>query len=249
MITLHKLLPVLVSPLFLLVGIAMVALVSRRRVLGFVALMLLWLLSLPVVSDPMWRMLEQQTVRRSVENVQTAQAIVVLSGMARTIQSDQGLVNEWAEASDRFWAGLELYKAGKAPGLIFTGGKLPWEKATQTEGEWLSEQALSLGIPKSAITLTSGVQNTADEARTVANLLPGAAVILVTSAFHMPRSRALFEAQGIAVQPYPVDFQVSERNTTLMDFLPSADALATSSAALREWLGRFYYWLKRPQSN
>ena len=113
----------------------MVALVSRRRVLGFVALMLLWLLSLPVVSDPMWRMLEQQTVRRSVENVQTAQAIVVLSGMARTVQSETGPINEWADASDRFWAGLELYRAGKAPRLFFTGGKLPWEKTTQTEGD------------------------------------------------------------------------------------------------------------------
>lgn len=196
MITLHKLLPVLVSPLFLLVGIALVALVSRRRVLGFVALMLLWLLSLPVVSDPMWRMLEQQTVRRSVENVQTAQAIVVLSGMARTVQSETGPINEWADASDRFWAGLELYRAGKAPRLFFTGGKLPWEKTTQTEGDWLSEKAIQFGVPAAAITLTSNVQNTADEAKAVAQLLPKGSIILVTSAFHMPRSRMLFEASA-----------------------------------------------------
>jgi uncharacterized SAM-binding protein YcdF (DUF218 family) len=196
MITLHKLLPVLVSPLFLLVGIALVALVSRRRVLGFVALMLLWLLSLPVVSDPMWRMLEQQTVRRSVENVQTAQAIVVLSGMARTVQSETGPINEWADASDRFWAGLELYRAGKAPRLFFTGGKLPWEKTTQTEGDWLSEKAIQFGVPAAAITLTSNVQNTADEAKAVAQILPKGSIILVTSAFHMPRSRMLFEASA-----------------------------------------------------
>ena len=196
MITLHKLLPVLVSPLFLLVGIALVALVSRRRVLGFVALMLLWLLSLPVVSDPMWRMLEQQTVRRSVVNVQTAQAIVVLSGMARTVQSETGPINEWADASDRFWAGLELYRAGKAPRLFFTGGKLPWEKTTQTEGDWLSEKAIQFGVPAAAITLTSNVQNTADEAKAVAQILPKGSIILVTSAFHMPRSRMLFEASA-----------------------------------------------------
>jgi uncharacterized SAM-binding protein YcdF (DUF218 family) len=246
MITLHKLLPVLVSPLFLLVGIALVALVSRRRVLGFVALMLLWLLSLPVVSDPMWRMLEQQTVRRSVENVQTAQAIVVLSGMARTVQSETGPINEWADASDRFWAGLELYRAGKAPKLFFTGGKLPWEKTTQTEGDWLSEKAIQFGVPAAAITLTSNVQNTADEAKAVAQILPKGSIILVTSAFHMPRSRMLFEAEGLRVTAFPVDFQVSERYLTLMDFLPSADALSTSSLALREWLGRFYYWVKTP---
>jgi uncharacterized SAM-binding protein YcdF (DUF218 family) len=62
----------------------------------------------------------------------------------------------------------------------------------------------------------------------------------------MPRSRMLFEAEGLRVTAFPVDFQVSERHLTLMDFLPSADALSTSSLALREWLGRFYYWVKTP---
>ena len=62
----------------------------------------------------------------------------------------------------------------------------------------------------------------------------------------MPRSRMLFEAEGLRVTAFPVDFQVSERHLTLMDFLPSAGALSTSSLAIREWLGRFYYWVKTP---
>jgi uncharacterized SAM-binding protein YcdF (DUF218 family) len=246
MITLHKLLPIFVSPIFLCILVALLALLTRRLALGTLALLTLWALSLPVNSDTLWRALEQHAVRPSADGVAPAQAIVVLSGMARTVQSETGPINEWADASDRFWAGLELYQAGKAPRLLFTGGKLPWEKTTQTEGDWLSEQAIQFGVPAAAITLTSNVQNTADEAKAVAQLLPKGSIILVTSAFHMPRSRMLFEAEGLRVTAFPVDFQVSERHLTLMDFLPSAGALSTSSLAIREWLGRFYYWVKTP---
>jgi uncharacterized SAM-binding protein YcdF (DUF218 family) len=245
MITLHKILPLLVSPLVLCILVALLAFFTRRLVLGTFALITLWVLSLPVTSDTLWRALEQHAVRPSVEGVAPVQAIVVLSGMARTVKADKGLVNEWAEASDRFWAGLELYQAGKAPRLLFTGGKMPWDKTTQTEGDWLFEQALKQGVPRSAMAVTSDVQNTADEARATAALLPkGASIVLVTSAFHMPRSRMLFEKQGLEVTAFPVDFQVAERESTLMDFLPAAYALEDSSSAVREWLGRFYYWVR-----
>jgi uncharacterized SAM-binding protein YcdF (DUF218 family) len=245
MITLHKLLPLFVSPLVLCILVALVAFLTQRRVLGTLALLTLWVLSLPVTSDTLWRALEQHAVRPSVEGVAPAQAIVVLSGMARTVKAEKGMTNEWAEASDRFWAGLELYQAGKAPKLFFTGGKLPWEKTTQTEGDWLFEQAFKQGVPKSAMTVTAYVQNTADEAIAIATLLPkGSSILLVTSAFHMPRARALFEAQGLQVSAFPVDFQVSEREITAMDFLPAAHALEDSSSGIREWLGRLYYWVR-----
>jgi uncharacterized SAM-binding protein YcdF (DUF218 family) len=245
MFTLHKLLPLFVSPLVLCILVALLAFLTRRHVLGTLALLALWVLSLPVTSDTLWRALEQHAVRPSVEGVPTAQAIVVLSGMARTVKAEKGMTNEWAEASDRFWAGLELYQAGKAPRLLFTGGKMPWDKTTQTEGDWLFEQALKQGVPKSAMAVTSDVQNTADEARATAALLPkGASIVLVTSAFHMPRARMLFEAQGLQVSTFPVDFQVAERELTAMDFLPAAYALEDSSSAIREWQGRFYYWVR-----
>ena len=52
------------------------------------------------------------------------------------------------------------------------------------------------------------MQNTDQEAKAVANLLNKEVpnIILVTSAFHMPRAQMVFEAAGIAVSPFPVDF-------------------------------------------
>ena len=87
---------------------------------------------------------------------------------------------------------------------------------------------------------------TATEAAAVRDILKDGktSVLLVTSAFHMPRARQLFLQQGLTVVEYPVDFKVSANVTTLMDFLPDAEAVFLTTLAIREQLGIGYYWLK-----
>ena len=241
---LNKLLPLFLSPLFLLTALAVIAIWVRRRRLGILALVSLWLLSLPIVADSLWRVVEQQALRPAVSKVPQAQAVVVLGGMTWDIRGEEGFETEWNENADRFWAGLELFKAGKAPRLFLMAGRLPWEKSQRTEGQWLREKAIEFGVPAQKIWLSPEVQNTQQEAQAVAKELPGGSILLVTSAFHMPRARALFEAQGLTVSPFPVDFRVVENDTTILDFLPSAGALETTTGAIRELLGRAYYWIR-----
>jgi uncharacterized SAM-binding protein YcdF (DUF218 family) len=69
-------------------------------------------------------------------------------------------------------------------------------------------------------------------------------IILVTSAFHMSRAQKLFEQVGFNVTPYLVDFGVVIQDLRPIDFLPNAGALSMVDASIREWLGRFYYWVK-----
>ena len=241
---LNKLLPLFLSPLFLLTALAVIAIWVRRRRLGILALVSLWLLSLPIVADSLWRVVEQQALRPAVSKVPQAQAVVVLGGMTWDIRGEEGFETEWNENADRFWAGLELFKAGKAPRLFLMAGRLPWEKSQKTEGEWLRAKAIEFGVPEKKIWLSPEVQNTQQEAQAVAKELPGGTILLVTSAFHMPRARALFEAQGLKVLPFPVDFRVVENDTTILDFLPSAGALETTTSVIRELLGRAYYWIR-----
>ncbi len=241
---LNKLLPLFLSPLFLLTALAALAIWMRRLRLAILALVSLWLLSLPVVADSLWRVIEQQALRPAVSAAPQAQAVVVLGGMTWDIRGEQGLETEWNENADRFWVGLELFKAGKAPRLFLMAGRLPWEKSQKTEGEWLRTKAIEFGVPEKQIWLSLEVQNTQQEAQAVAKELPGGTILLVTSAFHMPRARALFEAQGLKVLPFPVDFRVVENETRIVDFLPSARALETTTIAMRELLGRTYYWIR-----
>lgn len=245
MIYLHKLLPLLLSPIVLVCALVLAGLWWKRRWLALAGVALLWLCASPWFSDALFRAVEQQAVRQSPAAVPQADAVVVLSGMLTTVPGAQGTAQEWSDP-DRFFAGLELFAAGKAPKLVFTRGKLPWSVGEQAEGDVLRQWAEKQGVPPHAIVLTGLVENTQQEAAEVRRLFPSSetTVLLVTSAFHMPRAQALFAAQGLRVVPYPVDFKVLVRQTTLMDFLPDADALRWTDVAVRELIGRGYYWLR-----
>jgi uncharacterized SAM-binding protein YcdF (DUF218 family) len=181
-----------------------------------------------------------------------AQAIVVLSE-GRVLAPGPARTNEWNDG-DRFWGGIELYRAGKAPLLVFTGGWAPWLSGARPEGEILTEWAIGLGVPRSAIRMTGRVANTEQEARETAAMLASqdlgyqarqATVLLVTSGYHMPRARRQFEAAGLTVTPYPVDFQVGqERDFSVLSLIPGAQAWARTESAWREWVGREFYALK-----
>ena len=68
--------------------------------------------------------------------IDSADAIVVLSGMLGINEVGDSTYIEWGDP-DRFFGGIALFKAGKAQKLIFTGGKMPWDKAKKTEGALL----------------------------------------------------------------------------------------------------------------
>lgn len=247
MIYLHKILPYLAYPITFIIIFLIWGSISRKRMPILAALILLLVTSSPIISTGMVQYLERAELRKSPTDIHDADAIVVLSGMIGPIQGSHGLMYEWVDP-DRFFGGIELMKADKAKKIIFTGGKMPWQsEEIKPEGEVLSKFASEFGIPSSQITLTKNVQNTKDEALAVKEILINSKnpkIILVTSAFHMPRSKKLFENEGIEVQTYPVDYKVGIYELTPMSFLPSADAFQNFQFAWRELIGRLYYSFK-----
>jgi uncharacterized SAM-binding protein YcdF (DUF218 family) len=246
MLILSKLLPLFVLSPGLCLLLAVAGLLFRRRSLVWLSLALLWVLSLPVVGDELMRRVETPYHRIPVERVRQADAIVVLSGMLW--QLDGAPLGEFGEAADRFEGGVDLFRAGKAPVLVFTGGQMPWQPDAAPEGVLLAARARLRGVPAGSIRLTSTVAKTAGEAVATAALFgvsPGKPerIILVTSAFHMSRSLMLFRAAGFEVEPYPVDFKATDqhRRTTPLDFVPDAKGMYFSSMALREMIGRAVY--------
>lgn len=246
MIYLHKLLPLLISPIVLVMLVMTYAAIKKSRKAIIFAILLLYISSIPIVGERLFRSLEKNQVRLQPQDVEAVDATVVLSGMLKTVQGKNGSVTEWAGGVDRFFGGLELYESGKTPLLIFTGGLLPWQTSQEPEGEVLRRFAIRKGVPGESVRVSESVQNTQQESLAVKKLLGEKVknIILVTSAFHMPRAQHLFEQVGFNVTPYPVDFGVVVRDVRPMDFLPDAGALAMTDSAVREWLGRFYYWVR-----
>jgi len=247
MIYLHKILPYLAYPITFIIIFLIWGSISRKRMPILAALILLLVTSSPIISTEMLRHLERGELRKSPADINDADAIVVLSGMIGPIQGSHGLMYEWSDP-DRFFGGIELMKADKAKKIIFTGGKMPWQsEEIKPEGEVLSKFASEFGIPAPKILITKNAQNTKDEAIVVKEILNNSnsrRIILVTSAFHMPRSKQLFENEGIDVQTYPVDYKVGVSTLTPMSFLPSADAFRNFQFAWRELIGRLYYSFK-----
>jgi len=244
MIYLNKILPVFVMPIMLLIYLMIYGVWKKKNWPIYAAMIGLYVFSTPIFAKNFFKLIEGTAPRQTPNNVSNAEAIVVLSGMINQVKSTNGVYPEWMDP-DRFFAGLELYKSGKAPKIIFTRGKMPWDNATITEGDILRKFALDYGVPDSAIVLTGNVENTADEAKAVEKLMgKWRHIILVTSAFHMPRAKQNFESQDFIVQPFRVDYKVDQLNgLTVMDFLPDADSFRLLNTGYRELIGRVIYYI------
>ena len=245
MIYLHKLLPLIVSPLGLLISLMLLALLLRRQWPMYWALLILLVCSFPLTARSIWVGLESEYQYQPPATLPKADAVLVLSGMLGGFETQDGYVTEWGDP-DRFFVGLQLVKLGKADRLIFTRGQMPWSNSPP-EGEILEQKALEMGISSDRILLTSIVSNTAEESLAVKDLMAEyglTKIILVTSSFHLPRAKLLFDKAGVDTYPYPTDFKAASRDVTWLHFIPSADAFRETSNGIREYIGRFYYWLK-----
>ena len=245
MIYLHKILPLIFSPLMLIIVLIIFGVIINSKKISIIGIFILIVCSLPIVSNKLVAYLESDYQLSKPSNIEPADSIVVLSGMIRTINSKDGLDYEFGEASDRIFAGINLFKEKKAPKLILTRGKLPWSVGIP-EGEYLKKIAIANGISENNILLTENVENTDQEAKAIKKLLSEdkTKVLLVTSAYHMPRAQKVFKAAGLNVVPFPVDFQKELSKITFMSFMPSANALSGTSFFVREMMGRIYYNLK-----
>lgn len=246
MIYLNKILPLFVLPMGVSFGLLAIGLWRRRLVFAWVGAAVLWVSSMPLVADRLTLLVQRGMERAPAAAAPSAGAIVVLSS-GRVTAPGAARISEWADA-DRFFGGIELYRAGKAPLLIFTGGWVPWAPDDPPEGEVLARIAGDLGVPADRIFVTERVVNTQAEARAVAALLQSRGqlkmpLLLVTSAFHMARARALFEEAGLIVTPFPVDFWMESSGVGVLDLLPSPGGLGRTSTIIRELYGRWYYRL------
>ena len=103
-----------------------------------------------------------------------------------------------------------------------------------------------LGVDEKALVFFPEARNTEEEARMVA-AAGFKRIRLVTSAWHKPRARRLFERAGLDVRAVPTDYEMhycAELPLQIKDFFPSADALWRNSAAAKEWVAKFCYWLR-----
>lgn len=259
-IFLSKLLPLFLYPLGLscLLLIAALILLWKRPKVAAIAisfsLIILLVGSSGWFSQSLVQSLEWQNLPPAT--LPQAAAIVVLGGGIKPAQPPRPWV-EFSEAGDRIVYGSRLYRQGKAPILILSGGRIAWKVGGRPESEDMAEIAQLLGVPASAILQDPDSLNTYQNAVNVKKILETRSikgpVLLVTSAFHTPRSLLIFKRLGIEAVPAPTDFQTTQQeleasqNTwqaRLLNCLPDAYQLQQSTKALKEYIGLIVYRLR-----
>jgi|TARA_B110000459_G_scaffold11057_1_gene11179 uncharacterized SAM-binding protein YcdF (DUF218 family) len=245
MIYLHKIIALIASPLSLIIFLIILGIIFKSRKISLLAVIILIFCSFPIISTKLISYLEKDYTLQDTSTIDKADAVVVLSGMLKTIKADDKLKYEFNGKIDRILSGIDLFKDNKAPLLILTRGQYPWLVGIP-EGEYLKDFAVKFGVPDENILLTDNVQNTYQEAKSVKKLLSSneVKIILVTSAFHMPRAKKIFEASNIKVIPFAVDFRNSHKKIDVIDFIPSVNSFGETSDFVREMIGRLYYNLR-----
>ena len=236
----------LLTALLLAMGAGVLLWRGRRRsgaLLLSVALGWLWLWSTPAFSDWLRATLEQRYPPAPLAQLPTADAIVVLGGAMEAAAPPARLDPNLGAAVDRIWYAARLYRTGKAPRILVSGGQLPWSGVEQPESLVMAELLQEWGVPAAAILQESASRTTRENRDYSLPILQAHGirrVLLVTSALHMPRALALFRTTDLEVIPAPTDFEIHAiNNAHLLRWLPDAQTLADGSRAFKEYLGRW----------
>jgi len=214
-------------------------------ILGFTSLCLF---SLPITAQGLNYLLEQDkalTIQQLKDS--DSKAIVVLgSGRYKNaIEYEDQIDAASSSVLTRLRYGSYIYKKTNLP-LLLSGGSPSGETISEAS---LMQTALKQHFNIQAKWLDPQSSNTWNNARYSYEILSKEKIkniILVTHADHMPRSRMAFEHFGFKVTAAPLGFKASNRihSYTLLDFLPSANAMKLSSSAMHEFIGYTWYTLR-----
>ena len=130
--------------------------------------------------------------------------------------------------------------------VILSGGSANLIAPDAREADYAAALFESLGVSRERLVMERRSRNTQENAefsKAIAAPKSGERWLLVTSAYHMPRSVGLFRKAGFAVEPYPVDWRTG-KGTDILRFSPRAlEGLERTDIGIREWIGLAAYWV------
>ncbi|MEO5808261.1 YdcF family protein [Devosia sp.] len=230
----------------LLFASALLALGNRRRLARTafgLGLALLCLCAFTTFGTLLVAPLENRFARPAQMPDQVAAIIILGGGVDPTVTEARG-ATELSAAGDRFLEGLRLARLYPTAKILVTGGFGSLFPAGESDAEAAPGFYASMGIDPARLILESKSRNTEENATLTKELLGNdqGALLLVTSAFHMPRSVGLFRAAEVPVLPWPVDFRSTGHESFGVDLSIPSENLSTTSIAMREWIGLVAYW-------
>jgi uncharacterized SAM-binding protein YcdF (DUF218 family) len=249
-VLLGKIMETVILPPGLIIVLILFGLLLRRRfhrtgqsfvIAGFT---LLILLSMPLVSGNLMHLLQTYPALsdEQISNLD-AKAIIVLGGGRYADAPEYGKDTISRSTLERCRYGAYLQRKSKLP-ILVTGGSVYSQR--EPEGELMKEV-----LENNFLTLVHWVEG--KSRTTYQNAIYSYEVlekenikdvVIVTHAFHMPRSVEAFEQAGFNVTPAPMGFNTKSTQPFYFQVLPSLIALQKARTVLHEWVGRLWYNLR-----
>ena len=188
----------------------------------------------------------EERFKRPAEVPARVDGIVVLGG------GFEGGVNrvrggyELNASGDRFVEAAALALRYPEARLLVSGGADALILEGEGDGETAPRLLEALGVDRARLLLDNEARNTEENAlfsKRLADPQEGETWLLVTSAFHMPRSVGLFRKAGFPVVPWPSDYRTSGAERVGLAEDNIFDSTQNAALAIREWIGLGVYWL------
>lgn len=170
--------------------------------------------------------------------------IIVLSGSEKASISTYSQQATFNHGAERLIESAALARKFPTLPIIHSGGgrKYPDELSENDVARIFFEQA---AIDLSRIRFDDKAYNTHTNATMSRDLIRGnenEKWLLVTSAFHMPRSVGAFRNAGINIQPYPVDYKTTLKFGDIFS-IDFSKNLFTFDLAIHEYIGLLAYYI------
>lgn len=172
---------------------------------------------------------------------------IVLTGVGKSEMESADRMY-FGRGADRVTHTLQLYKLGFIQKILVSGGNGKLYEVKKQEADEIAEVFILMGVPKEDIVIENTSRNTRESAFVVTKMIENNVkpedCILVTSAFHIRRSKACFAKLGWNVDVFSTDFFSHKRRyTPEVLFIPSAGTLSNWHILTREWAGMITYKL------
>lgn len=209
-----------------------------------ILIVLTYVLTIPAVCSIICDFWEPSPLE--IEKLKTYDYGIVLTGGIINEAKSTGSNIFLGSDGDRIYQTARLYNANKIKKILITGGDFSNQniKTKIYENDKAYEFLVDLGIPKNDILQEKKSRNTYENALFTSKLLKTTNNIIITSAYHVRRSKACFSKQNLNYDAFPCTYLNTGSHWTFMDFMPSINTLHKNELILNEIYGFIGYKLK-----
>jgi uncharacterized SAM-binding protein YcdF (DUF218 family) len=193
--------------------------------------------------------LENRFPRADLDQPPAPAGLIILGGAENRLVGSARKAPTLNESGERLLEGAILALRFPNAKVAFSGGDAGILYKSDSEAQGAADILTDLGVQSGRLVLESNARDTYENAVFLRKELDrggafseGTRWLLITSAYHMPRSIGAFRQAGFDVEPWPVDYRTRGPEDFSKPFDKVSEGLRRVDTATREWVGLLAYW-------